>query len=176
MLKKLLCAICALAAGPALAGDLTVATFNTESDSDTVPSLVAQQIKELGPLDILAVQEVQDQQALFTYTKALAEEHGGRWRYVISESGTNRSRQDDLLGIIYNTDAFRQLATTEFHMVRSKEGAGPYGEPFWSVRGVLMLRLFHYDTETEFQIATCISNAAMQLTSAPIRPRCYRPS
>ncbi|MBW8640368.1 endonuclease/exonuclease/phosphatase family protein [Hoeflea sp. WL0058] len=141
-------------AGLAISADLTVVTFNTESDADTSPSLVAQQIREMGALDVLAVQEVEGPQALYQYTKALAEERGGRWRYVISESGVNRTRKDDLLGIIYNTDDFRQLATTEFHMVRSQDAAGTYGDPYWSLRGVLMLRLLHYESGTEFQIAT----------------------
>lgn len=136
------------------AQDLTVVTFNTESDGDTSPGLVAQQIRQLGDLDVLAVQEVESDSALFSYTKALAEQLGGKWRYVISESGTNRTREDDLLGIIYNTDDFRHLATTELHMVRSEDGSGTYGDTRWSLRGILIVRLLHYASDTEFQIAT----------------------
>lgn len=150
----IVCLFLFFSTSPLVASDLTVVTFNTESDGDTAPSFVAQQIRELGAVDILAVQEVESSSALFTYTKALAEEHGGRWRYVISESGTNRTREDDLLGIIYNTEAFRHLATTELHMVRSEEGNGPYGKPRWGLRGVLVLRLIHVASGVEFLVAT----------------------
>ncbi len=154
MRQCLIAIFLSISAATASAEDLTVVTFNTESDADTSPSFVAQQIRELGDLDVLAVQEVESASALFSYTRAVAEMLGGRWRYVISESGANRTREDDLLGIIYNTEEFRHLATTELHMVRSEDGPGPYGDPRWGLRGVLMVRLLHISSGVEFEVAT----------------------
>lgn len=137
------------------AQDLTVVTFNTESDdADTSIGLVSQQIAELGELDILAMQEVESTSALSRYTKTIAETLGGKWRYVISESGYNRTRANDLLGIVYNSEKFRQVATTELHMVRSKPSSGEYGSPMWSLRGVLLVRFVQISTGLEFQIGT----------------------
>ena len=134
--------------------DLTVATFNTESDDDTQPARVAEQILKIGRFDILVVQEVESADALKLYTDTVATAFGGRWRYVISESGFNTDRQPDFLGIIYPTELFRQLATTELHVIRSNENGTPYGDPDWSLRAALVLRLQHVASGKEFQIAT----------------------
>lgn len=137
------------------ASNLTVATFNTESDPDTEPAKVAETIAGIGPFDILAVQEVESTQALRTYADAAASALGGKWRYVVSESGINGGdREPDLLGVIYRTDAFRQIQTTEFHAIRSRPDGTKYGAPDWSLRGVLILRLQHLASGAEFQIAT----------------------
>jgi endonuclease/exonuclease/phosphatase family metal-dependent hydrolase len=136
------------------AEDLTVATFNTESDDDTQPAKVAQSIGEIGSFDILAVQEVESRDALKSYTEASANANGGRWRNAMSESGFNTNRAPDFLGLIYNTDMFRQLGTTEIHLIRSRPDGTHYGDPDWSLRGALVLRLQHIPTGTEFQIAT----------------------
>jgi endonuclease/exonuclease/phosphatase family metal-dependent hydrolase len=142
----------------AQAADLTVATFNTESDDDTTPAKVAETIGEIGAFDLLAVQEVESTAALKTYTDAAAaaDVQGGRWRYVVSESGTysDPTRKPDLLGIIYRTGTFRQLATTELHLIRSRPDGTQYGEPDWALRGALVLRLQHIATGVEFQIIT----------------------
>jgi endonuclease/exonuclease/phosphatase family metal-dependent hydrolase len=136
------------------AGDLTVATFNTESDDDTQPAKVAQSIGEIGQFDILAVQEVEGRDALKAYTDAAAGANGGRWRNVMSESGFNSNRAADFLGLIYNTEKFRQLGTTEIHLIRSRPDGTHYGEPDWSLRGALVLRLQDIATGAEFQIPT----------------------
>lgn len=134
---------------------LTIATFNTESDSDTVPANVAETIGALGPFDILAVQEVESTQALRTYTDAAAAANGGRWRYIVSESGVyGGNRKPDLLGIIYSTDTFRQIQTTEYHAIRSRPDGTEYGVPDWGLRGALILRLQHIQSGTEFQVVT----------------------
>jgi endonuclease/exonuclease/phosphatase family metal-dependent hydrolase len=49
---------------------------------------------------------------------------------------------------------FRQLATTEVHLIRSRPGGAPYGNPDWSLRGALVLKLQHMATGIEFQVAT----------------------
>jgi uncharacterized protein YabE (DUF348 family) len=54
----------ALLSATATAADLTVASFNVESDEgDTQASKVAETVAQLGPFDILALQEVEDAQA-----------------------------------------------------------------------------------------------------------------
>ncbi|MER9273472.1 endonuclease/exonuclease/phosphatase family protein [Mesorhizobium sp. M0643] len=136
------------------AADLTVATFNTESDADTQPTKVAASIAEIGSFDILALQEVESTQALKAYADAAVASQGGRWRSVISESGFNSSREPDFLGIVYRTDKFRQLKTTEIHLIRSRPDGSAYGEPDWSLRGALLLRLQDINSGAEFQIAT----------------------
>ncbi|OWV69635.1 hypothetical protein ATY77_20940 [Rhizobium sp. R634] len=141
------------ATGLAQAGDLRIATFNTESDSDTQPPKVAETIVALGTFDVLAVQEVESWQALKEYAEAAAKQ-GGKWRFVISESRTNADRQADLLGLIYRTDMFRQLETNELHVIRSKPDGSAYGKPDWSLRGALSLRLQDLSTGAEFRIVT----------------------
>lgn len=142
-----------LAVGAVEAADLRIATFNTESDADTQPAKVAETIEESGTFDILALQEVEGLQALKTYTEAAAKQ-GGRWRFVISESGFNSGREADFLGIVYRTDLFRQLSTTEIHGIRSRPDGSPYGDADWSLRGALVLRLQEIASGSEFQVAT----------------------
>ncbi|WP_373414842.1 endonuclease/exonuclease/phosphatase family protein [Ensifer aridi] len=142
-----------LAVGTVEAADLRIATFNTESDADTQPAKVAETIDEIGTFDVLALQEVEGLQALRTYTEAAARQ-GGRWRFVISESGFNSGREADFLGIIYRSDLFRQLSTTEIHAIRSRPNGSPYGATDWSLRGALVLRLQEISTGSEFQVAT----------------------
>ncbi|MFA1623293.1 endonuclease/exonuclease/phosphatase family protein [Rhizobium mongolense] len=136
-----------------MADDLRIATFNTESDADTQPAKVAETIAAMGGFDLLAVQEVESADALKAYTEAAAKQ-GGRWRFVISESGVNVDRQADLLGIIYRTDRLRQLETNEFHLIRSKPDGTKYGKADWSLRGALSLRLLDLQTGGEFRVTT----------------------
>jgi len=154
MSRFLIAALLSSIASVVQASDLTIATFNTESDSDTEPAKVATSIAAIGHFDILALQEVESTQALKKYADAAATSHGGRWRYVVSESGTNSSHESDLLGIVYRTDRFRQIKTTEVHSIRSRPGGSAYGEPDWSLRGALLLRLLDTTSGAEFQIAT----------------------
>ncbi|WP_164986552.1 endonuclease/exonuclease/phosphatase family protein [Rhizobium leguminosarum] len=136
-----------------MADDLRIVTFNTESDADTQPVKVAETIAAMGGFDLLAVQEVESADALKAYTEAAAKQ-GGRWRFVISESGVNVDRQADLLGIIYRTDRLRQLETNEFHLIRSKSDGTKYGKADWSLRGALSLRLLDLQTGGEFRVTT----------------------
>jgi endonuclease/exonuclease/phosphatase family metal-dependent hydrolase len=137
----------------AWAGDLHIATFNTESDDDTQPAKVAETIKAMGRFDILAVQEVESIDALRQFADA-ASQQGGRWRFVVSESGVNSDRQADLLGIIYNIEKFRQLETSELHIIRSKPDGSDYGKADWSLRGALNLRLLDLESSQEFRVTT----------------------
>lgn len=159
------------------ADDLRIATFNTESDPafTTWPVNVAKTITKIGRFDILAVQEVESEEALKLYASAAAHSQGGDWRYVISESGTNGTREPDLLGIIYSTKLFRQLGTHELHSIRSRPDNGTYGKPDWSLRGALVLRIQHIATGHEFQVATvhlkCCNEPAVRAHQAAILAR-----
>ncbi|MBB3303301.1 endonuclease/exonuclease/phosphatase family metal-dependent hydrolase [Rhizobium sp. BK077] len=146
-------AMCCVLAGSAIAADLRIATFNTESDDDTQPAKVAETIAAMGSFDLLAVQEVESADTLKAYTEAAAKQ-GGRWRFVISESGVNVDREADLLGIIYRTDRLRQLETNELHLIRSKPDGTKYGRTDWSLRGALSLRLLDLQTGDEFRVTT----------------------
>jgi endonuclease/exonuclease/phosphatase family metal-dependent hydrolase len=144
-----------LSISPLVAGDLQIATFNTESDPhfSTDPANVARTISEMGKFDILALQEVEDAEAVKQYAEAAAHSLKGTWRSIISESGVNFDRKSDHLAIIYRSDLFRQIDTRELHMIRSKTGPSPYGEKDWSLRGALALRLQHKRGQ-EIQVVT----------------------
>lgn len=146
---------CLLTVSPLQAADLRIATFNTESDPHftTDPVNVARTIAEMGKFDILALQEVEDADAVRQFAEAAAYSLRGTWRSVISESGVNFDRKNDLLAIIYRSDLFRQIETRELHMIRSNAGAGDYGKADWGLRGALALRLQHKGGQ-EFQVVT----------------------
>lgn len=180
-MRMLLCILFLVILGTAAqASDLRIATFNTESDDDTDPVKVAESIKAIGSFDILALQEVEGTQALKTYAEAAAEANGGTWRFVISESGFNSTRAPDFLGILYRTDLFRQLETSEIHLIRSRPGAGLYGEPDWSLRGALVLRLQQLSTGGEFQVATihlkCCNEPGIRSHQAKLLAKALRDS
>lgn len=148
---------------PALAygQDFRVATFNTESEEpkppnppDTVPAKVAETIRAMGAFDLLAVQEVESSAALKVFSDAAAQSQGGKWRYVISESGFNSDRAPDFLGIVYRSDEYRELETREIHVIRSRPDGSAYGQPDWGLRGALVLRLQHIASGKEFQVVT----------------------
>lgn len=144
-----------LSLSPLVGADLRIATFNTESDPhfSTDPANVARTISEMGKFDILALQEVEDAEAVKQYAEAAAHSLKGTWRSIISESGINFDRKSDHLAIIYRSDLFRQIETRELHMIRSNTGPGPYGEPDWGLRGALVLRLQHIGGQ-EVQVVT----------------------
>lgn len=144
-----------LLASFAQAADIRIATFNTESDDDTQPAKVAETIGKLPNVDIWALQEVEDEEALKKYRSAAKGTSAEPWRYVISESGVNTDRQSDHLGLLYRTDIFRQLETIEYHAIRSRhENNSKYGRTDWGMRAALLLRLMHIPSKREFYVGT----------------------
>lgn len=155
MARFILVFFACLLAGYAQAAEIRIATFNTESDDDTQPIKVAETIGKLPNVDIWALQEVEDEEALQTYRLAAKGISGEPWRSVISESGINNDRQSDRLGLLYRTDIFRQLETIEYHAVRSRhENNNKYGRPDWGMRAALFLRLMHIPSKREFYVGT----------------------
>lgn len=156
MSRLLVLLFCLAFSSVTAAQDLRVATLNAESEetADTLPEKVAETIRGMGPFDLLAVKEVQSTAALKIFADAAAQSNGGRWRYVISESGFNSDRAPDFLGIIYRTDQYRQLDTREIHVIRSRPDGTSLGQADWGLRGALVLRLQHLSSGQQFQIAT----------------------
>ncbi|MFK4488890.1 endonuclease/exonuclease/phosphatase family protein [Bradyrhizobium sp. USDA 336] len=152
----------------ASAFDIRVATFNTESDDDTQPARVAETIGQVTNVDIWALQEVEDYEAMKLYRDAARGVRPEQWRFVFSESGVNTDRQSDHLGILYRTDIFRQLETVEFHALRSRDDGSKYGRTDWRLRGALFLRLQHVPSKREFYVGTvhlkCCGEGADQRT------------
>jgi endonuclease/exonuclease/phosphatase family metal-dependent hydrolase len=147
--------IACLLTGLAQAAEIRIATFNTESDNDTQPSKVAETIAKLPNVDIWALQEVEDEEALAMYRAAAKGVSNEPWRHVISESGINTDRQSDHLGLLYRTDLFRQLETVEYHAVRSRqENNSKYGKSDSGMRAALFLRLMHIPSKREFYVGT----------------------
>lgn len=150
-------AICAvLISGTVHAAEIRIATFNTESDSDTQPEKVAQTIRDVNGVDIWAMQEVESGEALRVYAEAAKISGHGKWRYVLSESGrySDPDRKPDYLGILYRTDLFRHLETAEYHAIRSSPDGSRYGRVNPGLRSALFLRLLHRASGTEFYVGT----------------------
>lgn len=145
-----------LMAGAVQGAEIKIATFNTESDEDTQPEKVAETIREVNGVDIWALQEVESKQALRLYSDAAKISGHGKWRYVISESGSynDPNRKPDYLGILYRTDLFRQIKTIEYHAIRSKPDGTQYGKPNWRLRSALFLHLLHKNTGIDFYVGT----------------------
>lgn len=137
------------------AAELTIGTLNTESDGDTYPFLVGEVIRDVGMVDVWALQEVQDLQSVVDYTVATASASSRKsYRYVLSQSGAIASphRRNDHLALVYNSSRLRQVETVEFHGVRSEPGEGRLGEANWRLRAALFIRLYDYETGREFYV------------------------
>ena len=147
-----------LAAGGVGAADLTVATFNTESASDTHWLEIARVIRTSERADVWALQEVESEDALGRYTAAAADAagRGAHYRYIVSESGHNYSpdRRHDLLALVFNASDLRQLETIELHAIRSEPDGSRYGRPAWGHRAALISRFQLEDTGAEFYLGT----------------------
>lgn len=144
-----------LASARAGAGEIRFATFNIESDASTDDGRIAETIRALGTLDMLALQEVAGRDAVRNATAAMRSAGSGRYRYVISESGSaGRGRIGDRLAIVYDSARFRQLETVELHAIRSEPDGTAHGRPNWGLRAALFLRLRAYDDDTEFLFGT----------------------
>ncbi|MCR9074207.1 MAG: endonuclease/exonuclease/phosphatase family protein [Alphaproteobacteria bacterium] len=144
-----------LASARVEAGEIRFATFNIESDASTDDARIAETIRALGPLDMLALQEVAGPNAVRNATAALRSATRGRYRYVISESGAAvRGRLGDRLAIIYDSARFRQMETIELHVIRSVPDGSAHGRPNWGLRAALFLRLRAFDDDIEFLFGT----------------------
>lgn len=135
--------------------ELVVGTFNTESASDTSVFNVSKTIRKSGFVDVWALQEVEDLDALTEYTVA-AGSAGNRksFRRIMSESGeiSSQHRKSDYIGLIYNSSRLRHVETVELHGIRSVPGLGRLGDPDWKLRGALIARFQDRGTGAEFYV------------------------
>tara|TARA_R110002074_G_scaffold147623_1_gene298597 strand:- start:281 stop:1123 length:843 start_codon:yes stop_codon:yes gene_type:complete len=98
------------ASGLALAETLTVVSFNVESDRDTDPAKVADDIARISSsasVDLFGLAEVQNEADAGIFQKA-ADRDGGRFRYLLAKHGN-----EDRLAILYNYDALEFLDVSE---------------------------------------------------------------
>ena len=145
-------AVTATALWPAQAAEIRIGTFNTESDPDTSPVMVAETIREIRGVDIWALQEVESPVALEHYAEAARVSGGGRWTWLLGRSGsyTATNRKPDHLGILYRRDLFQEIETIEYHAIRSIPNDTAYGRSVPALLGAMFLRLFHGRSKTEF--------------------------
>lgn len=147
-----------LCISPLNAQELVIGTLNTESASDTNVYQVAELIRNSGFVDVWALQEVEDLDALEEYTIAAGAAGARRsFRYILSESGEIRQmhRKNDFLGIVYNSSRLRHVETVELHGIRSRSATGVggrLGEPDWGLRGAQFVRFQDRTTLVEFYV------------------------
>lgn len=96
-----------LAWHPVFAFELTVVSYNVESDKDTDPAKVVQDIQKIPGSHIWGLVEV-DTPDMETYRAAIGQ------NFVLIEGSTGiRSGPDDRLAIIFNPDVLEQIGQTE---------------------------------------------------------------
>jgi len=141
MIKRLLPALLLLIGGWCLsADDLSVLTWNVESGGSN-PLLIGTQLERLGRFDIIALQEVSDQD-LESYTAELPVSY----KYIISKSG---SSSNDHLMIIYNSVALTLSGFRELDAY-----AGITITPHNYKRSPLIAEFFHGETGETFLFVT----------------------
>lgn len=96
---------------------LNIASFNVESDSDTRPALVAEDMHRLPGIDIWALQEVESEEALKLFVETLNDAStdgedsiNGLYDGFMGRSGR---RWRDHLGFIYRVDRFQTVRFEE---------------------------------------------------------------
>lgn len=97
-----------LAAQPAFAFDLTVVSYNVESDADTDPAKVVQDLQRIPAAHIWGLVEV-DSADLETYRAAI----GQNFVLIAGSTGINTGRPDDRLAIIFDPAVLAQVGQTE---------------------------------------------------------------
>src|SRR5829696_5580914 len=112
MLRVVFLAAALLASETALAIEIRIATFNTESEG-AKPEKVAETIRDVSGVAIWAFQEVESEDALKLYRDAAKQSPTENWRYVISEAGPypDPIRKPDHVAFAYRADLFRQIET-----------------------------------------------------------------
>ena len=154
-MRHVIIALALFVATAAQAETLTIGTFDTSSEADNQPYKVADTLRGIGPVDVLAFQEVADIDAVAEFA-AIVGAVGNRksYRYIIGESGASGQQhgRHDFLAIIYDSSRFRQVETVELHGIRSQPAAGRLGKPDWGLRGALFVRFQDTSTGVEFYV------------------------
>lgn len=107
---RLLTALLLLAPLPAWAeATLTVITYNTESDADTDPALVAKDIARIAEgVDLWALTEVGAKLGSVKAYREAAASSGARYRYVLGTHG-----KADRMAVLYDIGKFQEESTRE---------------------------------------------------------------
>lgn len=116
---SLLCSA-SLVTSAVLAADIRIISYNVESDHDTSASEVAKDIREIGPADIWALQEVANQTDMFVLREATEAEGRDMW-FELSLAGGG-----DRLAIVYDRKHFEAEEGPE-----ELTGVGGSRPPLW---------------------------------------------
>lgn len=136
-MRRILCAgFFFLATHPAFAFDLSVVSYNVESDNDTDPAKVIQDIERISASHIWGLVEV-DTANLETYRAAI----GQNFVLIAGNTGLSTSRPDDRLAIIFDPDVLEQIGQEEElsaaggsrHPLLAKFKVTATGDEFWFV-------------------------------------------
>lgn len=136
-MKRILCAgLFFLATHPAFAFDLSVVSYNVESDNDTDPAKVIQDIERISASHIWGLVEV-DTADLEAYRAAV----GQNFVLIAGNTGLSTSRPDDRLAIIFDPDVLEQIGQEEElsaaggsrHPLLAKFKVTATGDEFWFV-------------------------------------------
>ena len=127
--------ICFQVTHPAFAFDLSVVSYNVESDADTDPSQVVQDIERIPQSYIWGLVEV-DSADLQTYRAAIGQ------NFVLIEGNTGiRNGLDDRMAIVFDPDVLQQIGQAEEltaaggsrHPLLAKFRVIASGQEFWFV-------------------------------------------
>ncbi|HYO15453.1 MAG TPA: endonuclease/exonuclease/phosphatase family protein [Thermoanaerobaculia bacterium] len=113
----------ALAAGQAVAADLTVAGFNVESGAANAP-VIAEQIGPLRDIDLWGFSEVKNTSEGQILAEGAADGESGTFESILGTTGG----QDRLL-IVYNSDRLDLIQTGEIHELNI---GGNVRAPLWA--------------------------------------------
>ena len=130
--------------GPATAEAISIVSFNTESDADTVPRMVARDMTQIRGIDIWGLSEVAGFDAVQRFVGAARTAGNSQYRFILSRTGGG-----DRLAIIYDSRKFDLLETSELDEVRYR----PDGSLSSNMRGQLAARFRLQGSTTEFIFA-----------------------
>ena len=136
-MRIILCTcICLLVAHPVLAFELSVVSYNVESDSDTDATAVAQDIQRIPQSHIWGLVEV-DTPDLEAYRAAIGQD----FVLIPGNTGQYSNRPDDRMAIIFDSDVLEQIGQTEElsaaggsrHPLLARFRVKATGQEFWFV-------------------------------------------
>lgn len=142
--------VCVLLATPTYGAKLSVVSYNVESDGDTNPEQVAEDIANIDGSYLWGLTEVEGDSAVRHFMIGMqSARRSGKFRYFMSRSGSVRDRKDDHIAIVYDSLVLSLLETQELHFVRVNQNGG--FNP--GLRGTLVGRFEHKPTGKEFLFA-----------------------
>lgn len=133
-MMRLVASLCLiLCAFAARADELRIIAWNVESGGANA-AVISERLREFEGIDLWGLSEVESEDWIKSFRRA-AGEHGGRFRYALGTTG-----RSDRLGVIYNTERFALLATSELH----------FANPEFRVRSPFVAHLVERESGVEF--------------------------